>query len=97
MKAEGLRSRAKRRHRPRTTDSRHDHPVAGNVLNREFDPERADPSWSADITYVETAEGWLYLAVVLDLFSRRVIGWATADHLRAELTCEALDLRASAR
>ena len=91
MNAEGLRSRAKRRYRPRTTDSRHDHPVAGNVLNREFYPERADQSWSADITYVETAEGWLYLAVVLDLFSRRMIGWATADHLRAELTCEALE------
>lgn len=92
MKAEGLRSRAKRRFKPQTTDSRHDRPVAQNTLNREFYPERANRVWTADITYIETAEGWLYLAVVLDLFSRRVIGWATADHLRAELTCEALEL-----
>lgn len=91
MREEGLRSRARRRYRPRTTDSRHDRPVAGNVLNREFYPEQANRSWTADITYIETAEGWLYLAVVLDLFSRRVIGWATADHLRAGLACEALE------
>lgn len=91
MRAERLRSRAKRRYRPRTTDSRHDRPVAGNVLGRAFHPGRVNRAWTADITYVETAEGWLYLAVVLDLFSRRVIGWATADHLRAELACEALE------
>jgi putative transposase len=96
MRAERLRSRAKRRYRPRTTDSRHDHPVAGNVLGRAFHPGRAfypgraNRTRTADITYVETAEGWLHLAVVLDLFSRRVIGWAPADHLRAELACEAL-------
>lgn len=90
MKAEGVRSKARRSFLVKTTDSRHDHPVAGNVLNREFYPERPDEVWTADITYVPTAEGWLYLAVVLDLFSRRVVGWATADHLRAELTCDAL-------
>jgi putative transposase len=92
MKAEGIRSKSKRPFRVRTTDSRHDHPVAANVLNREFYPERADEVWTADITYVPTGEGWLYLAVVMDLFSRRIIGWSTADHLRAELTCDALEM-----
>jgi putative transposase len=92
MKAAGIRSKSKRSSRVRTTDSRHDHPVAANILNREFYPDRANEVWTADITYVPTAEGWLYLAVVLDLFSRRIIGWATADHLRAELSCDALEM-----
>jgi transposase InsO family protein len=70
-----VRPKARRPFAVRTTDSRHDHPVAGNVLNREFYPDRPDEVWTADITYVPTAEGWLYLAVVLDLFSRRVVGW----------------------
>ena len=90
MRAQRVRSKARRQFVVQTTDSRHDQPVAKNLLNREFYPERADAVWTADITYVPTAEGWLYLAVVLDLFSRRVVGWATADHLRSELACDAL-------
>src|SRR5262249_26311953 len=90
MRADGLRSKAARRFAVRTTDSRHDRPVAGNVLAREFSPARPDTVWAADITYVPTAEGWLYLAAVIDLCSRRVVGWATADHLRAGLAVEAL-------
>jgi putative transposase len=90
MRAEGLRPKTRRPFAVRTTDSRHDRPVAKNVLNRQFYPDRPDVVWTADITYVPTAEGWLYLAVVLDLFSRRVVGWATADHLRSELACAAL-------
>jgi putative transposase len=90
MKAQGVRAKARRPFVVQTTDSRHDQPVAGNALNRQFYPDRLNAVWTADITYVPTAEGWLYLAVVLDLFSRRVVGWATADHLRAELTCDAL-------
>lgn len=90
MRRHEIRSKARRRFVVRTTDSRHDRPVARNVLNREFYPDRPDATWAADITYVPTAEGWLYLAVVLDLFSRRVVGWATADHLRSELACDAL-------
>jgi putative transposase len=92
MKQEEIRSKAVRRFRVRTTDSRHDHPVAENVLDREFYPDRPDQVWTGDITYIPTAQGWLYLAVVLDLFSRKVVGWATADHLRAELTCNALEM-----
>ena len=90
MRAEGVRPKARRPFAVRTTGSRHDRPVAGNALNREFYPDRPNAVWAADITYVPTAEGWLDLAVVLDLFSRRVVGWATADHLRSELTCDAL-------
>lgn len=90
MRANDIRSKARRRFVARTTDSRHDRPVAENVLAREFYPERPDTAWAADITYVPTAGGWLYLAAVIDLCSRRVVGWATADHLRADLAVEAL-------
>ena len=90
MRVHGVRSKAQRPFVVQTTDSRHDLPVAGNVLNREFYPDHRNEVWTADITYIPTAQGWLYLAVVLDLFSRRVVGWATADHMRSELTCAAL-------
>ena len=90
MREHGIRPEAVRRFVPRTTDSRHDRPVADNVLACEFYPERPDTAWAADITYIPTAEGWLYLAAVIDLCSRKVVGWATADHLRAELPLEAL-------
>ena len=66
--------------------------MAANILNCEFLPEPADAVWKADITSISTAEGWLYLAVVLDLFSRKVVGWAKADHHRVELTCDALGM-----
>jgi len=92
MRAEGIRARTRRPFRPATTDSRHDRPVAANVLGRQFYPDRRDAVWTADITYIPTAEGWLYLAVVLDLFSRRVVGWATAEALHADLPCAALQM-----
>jgi len=76
----------------RTTDSKHDLPVAENVLQRDFNPEAPNRVWAADISYVRTWEGWLYLAVVLDLFSRRVVGWAVADHMRTELVRDALTM-----
>jgi transposase InsO family protein len=90
MQLAGVRACTARRFVVRTTDSRHEHPVAPNVLDRQFYPERPDAVWAGDITYIPTAEGGLYLAVVLDLFSRRVVGWATAEHLRSELVGEAL-------
>jgi transposase InsO family protein len=92
MRVHGIRSKASRRFVVRTTDSRHDRPVANNVLAREFYPDQPDTVWAADITYIPTAEGWLYLATVIDLCSRKVVGWATADHLRAELPVEALGM-----
>jgi len=76
----------------RTTHSDHQPPVAPNVLDRAFDAAQPNQRWSTDITYVWTWEGWLYLAVVLDLFSRRVVGWAIQPHLRAELALDALHM-----
>ena len=74
----------------KTTDSDHRYPVADNLLKRDFAPAAPDIVWATDITYVWTWEGWLYLAVVIDLFSRRVVGWAVADHMRTELVADAL-------
>jgi len=91
MRALGLVARRPKRFRI-TTDSRHDYPVATNVLQREFAVERPNQAWVTDITYLWTREGWLYLAVVLDLFTRRVVGWAMAEHLRTSLALEALDM-----
>ena len=85
-----IRAREKRRFKV-TTDSEHPFPIADNVLNRDFKTAEPDKVWVADITYVWTGEGWLYLAVILDLFSRRVVGWSMAEHMRTELILNALD------
>ena len=74
----------------RTTDSKHSLDVADNLLNREFAVDATDTAWATDITYVRTWEGWMYLAVVIDLFSRRVVGWSMATHMRTELVMGAL-------
>jgi putative transposase len=92
MRQQGIRSKTKRRFVVHTTDSRHGHPVAENRLNRQFEQPLPNQAWAADITYIPTAEGWLYLAAVIDLCSRKIVGWSTADHLRAELVCEALQM-----
>jgi transposase InsO family protein len=97
MRAQGLAARAKRRFVPRTTDSGHDGPIAPNRLERDFAAEAPNTRWTGDITYVATGEGWLYLAVVLDLYSRRVVGWSMRPHLRAELACEALEMALQSR
>lgn len=90
MRKAGLRSKRRRRFVVRTTDSRHAHPIAPNRLNRKFQQAELNQAWAADITYIPTAEGWLYLAVVIDLCSRKIVGWSTSDSLAAELTCRAL-------
>lgn len=90
MRRLGLKSVARRRFKVRTTDSGHGHPVAPNVLDRNFEQPAPDKAWAADVTFVPTKEGWLYLAVVLDLCSRKVVGWEAADHVRSELCAEAL-------
>jgi transposase InsO family protein len=74
-----------------TADSNHDLPVADNLLDRQFDPESPNEAWVADITYIPTREGWLYLAAVEDLYSRRVVGWSMADHLESRLVVDALE------
>jgi putative transposase len=89
MRQAGLRSKVAKRFRA-TTNSRHSLPVADNLLARDFRPPDRDKAWGADITYVPTLEGWLYLAVVIDLFSRRVVGWAMGDRIKAELATSAL-------
>jgi putative transposase len=90
MRENGLVARQKRRF-VHTTDSRHAFPVAPNVLDRNFDVQRPNQAWVGDVTYIPTAEGWLYLAVLLDLFSRRVVGWATSACNDRELALRALD------
>jgi len=90
MKTEGIRAKTKKRFVVRTTDSKHQHPIAPNRLKQDFVAEKPNQTWVADITYLATGEGWLYLAAVMDLYSRKVVGWSTADHLRTELVSEAL-------
>jgi transposase InsO family protein len=92
MRETGLRSKIKRRFIPRTTDSRHPHPVAANLLDRDFRSPGANTKWTCDITYLWTAEGWLYLAVVMDLFSRRIVGWSMMETLQSELVSQALGM-----
>lgn len=89
MRENGLKARQKRRFR-RTTDSLHAFPVAPNLLDQDFAATGPNQKWGSDISYVWTREGWLYLAVVIDLFARRVVGWATSDRLHKELALSAL-------
>ena len=89
MHSAGIRAASTRKYRV-TTDSNHSHPVAENVLNREFQQASADRVWLADITYIWTAEGWLYLACVLDAYSRRIVGWSMSDRMRQDLVLDAL-------
>lgn len=97
MRQAQIRSSRHRRFRVMTTDSAHDHPIACNLLDQEFQQEKIDRVWVSDITYITTDEGWLYLASVMDLCSRKIIGWATADHLRGALATEALTKALKAR
>ena len=89
LKRQGLRSVYKKSYRV-TTDSSHDKPIAPNVLERRFDGWQVNQAWVADISYVATAEGWLYLACVMDLASRRIVGWSMNERITAELVCQAL-------
>ena len=96
MRLYHLRARGRRRFKV-TTQSRHAYPVAPNVLGRDFTASGPDQKWVADITYVRTGEGWLYLAAVMDLFSRRIVGWAMDQHLNTALTSRALRMAVAAR
>ena len=91
MREAGIAAKTKRKFR-QTTDSNHPHPVAENVLDREFEPEEPNASWVADVTYIPTREGWLYLAVVVDLFSRMVVGWSMAATMTSRLVVDALEM-----
>jgi len=89
MSQQGICVRPRRRFRT-TTDSNHPFPIAENLLKRDFTATEPDRTWVADITYIPTAQGWLYLAVIIDLFSRRVVGWSMAEHMRVDLVTSAL-------
>ena len=91
MQKNGLRSVWKRKF-VHTTDSKHALAISPNVLNRQLNPTRPNQAWVAAITYIRTRSGWLYLAVVLDLFARKVVGWAIAPSMQTTLVCEALQL-----
>jgi putative transposase len=86
----GIAAKTARKFRCTTTDSDHNFPVAENLLDRQFNPSEANEVWLADITYIPTREGWLFLAAVEDLYSRRVVGWAMAEHMESRLVVDAL-------
>jgi transposase InsO family protein len=89
MRDNGWRAKAARKYKA-TTNSKHTLPVAPNLLEQDFSADKPDQKWVSDITYIWTDEGWLYLAVVLELYSRRVIGWAISERMTAKLVCDAL-------
>ena len=91
MKENGIRARHKRRYKA-TTDSKHNLPVAQNLLDRNFTPTTPNKVWTADMTYIWTDEGWLYLAVVIDLFNREVVGWSIKPRMTADIVMDALTM-----
>ncbi|MCZ2438921.1 MAG: IS3 family transposase [Burkholderiales bacterium] len=91
MREHGIRARHKRRFKA-TTDSKHSMPVAPNLLARNFTPEAPNQVWTGDITYIQTGEGWLYLAIVLDLFNREVVGWSIKPRMTADIVTDALTM-----
>jgi putative transposase len=97
MRQHGIRAIMARPRRVRTTDSRHDLPIAPNLLKRNFAADAPNRIWLADITYIQTDQGWLYLAAVMDLYSRKIVGWAMQAHLRTELPLAALRMAISAQ
>jgi len=91
MREAGIAAKTKRKFR-QTTDSNHPRPVAENVLDRQFAPDEPNASWVADVTYIPTREGWVYLAAVVDLFSRAVVGWSMAATMTSRLVVDALEM-----
>lgn len=96
LRRQGLRARAARKFKA-TTNSNHGLPVAPNLLQQDFTAQGCDEKWACDITYVGTDEGWLYLAIVLDLYSRKVVGWSMSERMTSRLTCDALRMALSRR
>jgi transposase InsO family protein len=96
MRQHGIVAKSKRKFRY-TTDSNHDLPVADNILDRQFEPTAANQVWVADITYIPTWEGWLYLAAVEDLYSRQIVGWSMSERVTSRLVVDALEMAVSRR
>jgi transposase InsO family protein len=97
MREHGIRAQGRRRRKPLTTDSDHALPIAPNLLRQDFSAHSPNTKWVADITYVTTQAGWLYLAVVLDLFSRKVVGWAMDTSMTTTLVTQALRMALHSR
>jgi len=96
MRKDGLRAKTIRKFKA-TTNSNHSLPVAANLLNRDFSPTQPNKAWAADITYIWTSEGWLYLAIVMDLFSRAIVGWSMSERMTRSLVVDAFTLAAKRR
>jgi putative transposase len=96
MRRHGIAAKTRRKFRC-TTDSNHDRPVAENLVDRQFEPEAANEVWAADITYIPTREGWLYLAAVEDLHSRRIVGWSMGERIDSRLVVDALEMAVARR
>jgi len=92
MKQAGIQARTVKKFRVKTTDSNHPHPIAGNVVNRDFSPSGKHQTWTADITYIPTDEGWLYLAAVEDLFTRKIVGWSMSARIDSRLVVNAFQM-----
>jgi transposase InsO family protein len=92
MRKHGIQARGKRRFRVATTDSRHNLPIAPNLLDRNFTVAEPNQAWAGDLTYIATEEGWLFLAVVIDLFSRKVVGWSMRTDMQRNLVIDALEM-----
>lgn len=97
MRENDIRAKQGKKYKPTTTNSKHNLPVAPNILNRQFRRDRPNEAWVADITYIPTEEGWLYLAAIMDLFSRRIVGWAMGDRISRHLAVRALDMAVQRR
>ena len=97
MRQMGLHGKRKRRFRPQTTNSDHALPIAPNLLQQDFSATAPNQKWLSDISYIDTAEGWLYLAVIIDLYSRRVVGWAMSHRIDRFLVLTALDMAIRSR
>ncbi|MBI5524075.1 MAG: IS3 family transposase, partial [Desulfarculus sp.] len=96
MRAGGIQAKQKRKFKA-TTDSKHAHPVAPNLLGRDFEADAPNQKWVADITYIPTRDGWLYLAAILDLYSRYVVGWSMDGRMNRRLVLDALDMAVGRR
>ena len=91
MKEAGVKARHRKKYKV-TTDSKHTKPIYENLVNREFDRKEKDEVYVGDITFIWTQEGWLYLAVVIDLYSRKVVGWSMSSRMHSRLVCDALTM-----
>jgi transposase InsO family protein len=92
MKEQEIRAKTKKKFIPRTTNSSHHHPVADNILDRQFEAQLPNQKWAVDITYIHTGEGWMYLAGVIDLYSRKIVGWSMAEDMKVDLVSDALTM-----